>query len=70
MKILKVLLLMKLKRLIDIMNIIIYTPPYQILFGRIVIGKPNQKQKLYPNIKNINELFYEGLGLPEFTYKK
>ena len=44
------------------MNDIIYTPPYPILFGRINISKKNDKEEIYPYMKEINELFYEGLG--------
>ena len=48
-----------------IMEKILFTPPYPILFGRISIKKPKQKRivSYYPFIKDINELFYEGLGI-------
>ncbi|KAK8900151.1 hypothetical protein M9Y10_002474 [Tritrichomonas musculus] len=57
-------------KIIQIMNEIIYTPPYPILFGRISISKFKQKEEVNPNMKEINELFYEGLGLEEFKYEK
>ena len=49
---------------------IIYTPAFPILFGRISISKFKQKEEVNPNMKEINELFYEGLGLEEFKYEK
>ncbi|KAK8836320.1 hypothetical protein M9Y10_039655 [Tritrichomonas musculus] len=55
----------EIKKIIQIMNEIIYTPPYHILFGRISITKPKQKKERNPNKKEINELFYEGFGLDE-----
>lgn len=44
--------------IIEIMNKIIYTEPYPILFGRISIELPKKAGKT----KDINELFYEGLN--------
>lgn len=51
------------KKIIQILEEIIYSPPYSILFGRININKPksndNKKEKGVEN----NELFYEGFEL-------
>lgn len=54
----------EIKEICRIMMEILYTEPYPILFGRIFIHNPKSKSE----IKDINELFYEGLGLEEFTY--
>lgn len=43
------------------MEIILYTPPYSILFGRISIEK--KKTNLETKQKPINEIFYEGFGI-------
>lgn len=51
------------KNIIQIMNRIIYTLPYNILFGRISIEKPKEKEKIFPNKKNINDTFYEGFAI-------
>ena len=53
----------KINEIIKIMESIIYTPPYNILFGRIKIDKQNSTKKEYLYRKNINELFYEGFGI-------
>lgn len=45
------------------MNEIIYTPPYQILFGRICLEKQKSKAKFSTNIKDINGSFFDGFGL-------
>lgn len=50
---------------INIMQTIIYTPPYSILFGRMNIEK--SKSKFMSTLKDINELFYEGLAIDEFN---
>ncbi|KAK8896822.1 hypothetical protein M9Y10_014743 [Tritrichomonas musculus] len=60
----------EINKIIQVMNDIIYTPPYPILFGRISISKRNQKVEQSPYKKEINELFYEGLGLEEFKYNR
>ncbi|KAK8839463.1 hypothetical protein M9Y10_031818 [Tritrichomonas musculus] len=60
----------EINKIIQVMNDIIYTPPYPILFGRINISKKNDKEEIYPYKKEINELFYEGLGLEEFKYNR
>lgn len=54
--------------ILDIMKKILYTPPYDILFGRLFIEKQNYEIKETSNrfIKDINDEFYEGLGLNEF----
>lgn len=60
----------EINKIIQIMNDIIYTPPYPILFGRINISKYKPKKVQKYNQKEINELFYEGLGFDEFKYVK
>lgn len=50
------------------MEKIIFTPPYPILFGRINIAMPKPKKN--KNLKEINALFYEGLGLEELRNNK
>ena len=60
----------EINKIIQVMYDIIYTPPYPILFGRISISKRNQKVEQSPYKKEINELFYEGLGLEEFKYNR
>mgnify|MGYP007106007470 CR=1 FL=1 len=57
-------------KIIQIMNDIIYTPPYPILFGRINISKKKPKKEINPNQKEINRPFNEGLELEEFKYEK
>ena len=59
----------EIKDIIILMNKILYTPPHGILFGRIDIEKPKQ-HKINKVAVNINEIFYEGLDLPEFQFKK
>ena len=56
--------------IINEMSKILFSPPYPILFGRIIISKRNQKVEQSPYKKEINELFYEGLGLEEFKYNR
>ena len=53
----------KIKNVISLMKNILYTPPYYILFGRIIINDPSLK---IPDKKaqNINDDFYEGFGIP------
>ena len=53
----------KINEIIHIMESIIYTPPYNILFGRIKIDKPKPITNEYPYRKDINKLFYEGFGI-------
>lgn len=53
--------------IIKTMQEIIYTIPYPILFGRINIQPP--KREIKTALKDINELFYEGLDIEEFKYK-
>ena len=55
--------IININKIIKMMESIIYTPPYNILFGRIRIDKPNSAKKEYPYRKDINELFYEGFGI-------
>ncbi|KAK8840395.1 hypothetical protein M9Y10_030956 [Tritrichomonas musculus] len=47
----------------------IYKPPYSILFGRISIEKSSFKDKRVTSccLRNINEMFYEGLQINEFS---
>ncbi|KAK8870191.1 hypothetical protein M9Y10_008068 [Tritrichomonas musculus] len=56
----------EIKNIIQLMNDIIYTPPYPILFGRITLPKKKKyvEKILNPNIPNIGKLFYEGFGIP------
>ncbi|KAK8838051.1 hypothetical protein M9Y10_036001 [Tritrichomonas musculus] len=58
----------EIKKILDIMEKIIFTPPYPILFGRINIAMPKPKKN--KNLKEINALFYEGLGLDELRNNK
>ncbi|KAK8842216.1 hypothetical protein M9Y10_026447 [Tritrichomonas musculus] len=53
----------KINEIIQIIESIIYTPPYNILFGRIRINKSKPIKKEYLHQKDINELFYEGFGI-------
>lgn len=61
---LKNALINSIREIIDIMNAVLYTPPYPILFGKINISK--QQHKIITEQKKkyveINELFYEGFG--------
>ncbi|KAK8840254.1 hypothetical protein M9Y10_031199 [Tritrichomonas musculus] len=56
----------EIKDIIEKMRKILYIRPYQILFGRIFLNnKPNISIPLLnPSIKDINEIFYEGFGIP------
>lgn len=47
------------------MNSILYTPPYNILFGRINIEKTKPVDEIDTNLENINDLFYEGFNIHE-----
>lgn len=49
-------LIKEIENITNMMKNILYTPPYQILFGRMWI---NQSK---PNIEQINQMFYDGLG--------
>ena len=51
----------EIRKIIKIMNLIIYKPPYHILFGRINIQtqKPKQSIHMNPNAKEINQSFYD-----------
>lgn len=51
----------ELEKIIGIMKEILYTSPYNILFGRISIAKHEFKSN--PFIKNIDKSFYEGFGI-------
>lgn len=53
----KTIFIEEIKNIIDLMNKILYTPPYSILFGRISL----EKQK--PKKMEINNDFYEGFGI-------
>ena len=57
---LKTILINEIKSIIDIMQRILYTPPYPILFGRISIARP--KEKVESKQEPIDESFYEGFG--------
>ena len=63
--ILKTIFIEEIRSIIYIMNEILYTPPYSILFGRISIEipkpKPKPKQEEEPgNRKDIDNDFYSG----------
>ena len=58
---LKAILIKEIKNIIDIMNKILYTPPYPILFGHISISKPKEKVELKQ--RAIDESFYDGFGI-------
>lgn len=51
--------------IMDTFENILYTYPYSILFGRISNFKPKPKPKevFYKNMKDINNIFYEGFGI-------
>ncbi|KAK8842043.1 hypothetical protein M9Y10_026261 [Tritrichomonas musculus] len=50
--------------IIQVMESILYSDRYSILFGRIslFVGKNKRKENIYPRGENINDLFYEGFG--------
>ena len=52
----------EIKIIIEIMRKIIYTPPYNILFGRLKVVKPESNDRSNSKAKNINKEFYEGFG--------
>ena len=54
----------EIRKIINLMNSMIYTPPYHILFGRINIENPKPKKKnlINPNAKEINQSFYDGFN--------
>lgn len=51
----------EIRSIIDLMNEILYRPPYTILFGRINIEKSTTNNENH--IKDINEIFYQGFTL-------
>ncbi|KAK8865333.1 hypothetical protein M9Y10_010874 [Tritrichomonas musculus] len=55
----------EIKEIIQSMKTMLYTPPYNILFGRMSLKRqlPKKKKKIYSFQKEINELFYEGFSL-------
>lgn len=57
-------LIEEIQEILCIIKKILYMPPYPILFGRLSQRKPIYKPKVEipPYMKDINELFYEGLG--------
>lgn len=60
----KKLFMKEIKDIILLMNNILYTEPYNILFGRINMKRKKKSTNNNPNsyAKDINELFYEGFG--------
>ena len=50
----------EISNVIKLMEKIVYTPPYLILFGRINIEKPKQK-----TLEGVSNLFYEGFRIDE-----
>ena len=65
---LKSIFIIEIRNILDIMKTIIYSPPYDILFGRLILEKQAQKEPVNKFKKDINELFYEGLAIDEFKY--
>ena len=59
-------LINEIKEVIEIMEEILYTPPYLILFGRIIINNSKQKEEMKNNRKDINKFFYNGFGIDIF----
>lgn len=64
---LKTIFITEIKEILSIMKEILYTPPYSILFGRIIIRKTNTSEsasKNEPKYKqeDITEDFYDGFG--------
>ena len=59
---LKCMFINEIKDLIDVMEKILYTPPYQILFGRINIQKL-ESNKENDKSMNIDNNFYSGFGI-------
>ena len=59
------LFIKNIRETIKLMTKILNTPPYAILFGQINVKKPKKikKEKVYPYMKEINEIFYEGFGI-------
>ena len=53
----------EIKKIINVMNEILYKKPYSILFGRIRNDKIISKENKNSLAKNINKLFYDGLYL-------
>lgn len=53
----------EIKDILKTMHSILYAPPYLILFGRIKLKKNEPNELVNRKAKNINELFYEGLGI-------
>ena len=58
---LKLILINEIKSIIEIMNKILFTPPYPILFGHISIVRP--KEKVESKQSPIDESFYDGFGI-------
>lgn len=54
------------RKVANFMESILYTPPYYILFGRIIIIKPIPRKPYYyekfKSYQNINKIFYEGFS--------
>lgn len=57
---LKKIFIQDIKNIINILEKILNTPPYHILFGRIHIVELKKSSNNLKNIKDINNLFYEG----------
>ena len=60
---LKQIFIKEIREIINIMKIIMYKPPYSILFGRIFIEKQNKSTKRPSKkiiIDHLNENFYAG----------
>ncbi|KAK8881379.1 hypothetical protein M9Y10_004115 [Tritrichomonas musculus] len=61
-------LINEIKDILVIMNSILYTKPYIILFGRINIeNSKRKKENVSTSCKNINQLFYEGFGFDLYS---
>ena len=47
----------------QLIDSILYTPPYSILFGRILIEKEDAIKESNSSINNIDDSFYNGLQI-------
>lgn len=60
---LKEIFIDQIKEIINLMEKILFTPPYNILFGRINIAKLSENDKTLA--KDIDSYFYEGFGIDQ-----
>ena len=54
----------EIKCIIKVIESILYTHPYSILFGRLSLEYPKIKENdcINPSLNDINDQFYEGFG--------